>query len=78
MNRHECRISYQVLQAAINEDAEAIQKVIEHYEGYIKTISTSVMVDEFGNDQYVTDTYLIEVLKLHLVTAILKFDLNKE
>ena len=78
MNRNESRISFSVLQAAVNGEAEAIQQVIEHYEGYIKTISTSVMIDEFGNDQYVTDTYLIEVLKLHLVTAILKFDLNKE
>jgi len=78
MIKHECHISYQVLQAATKGDAEAIQKVINHYEGYIKTISTSVMIDEFGNDQYVTDTYLIEILKLHLVTAILKFDVNKE
>lgn len=77
MKGNKRHVPYPVIEAAISGDAEALQMVVDHYDGYIKKISTVKMVDGMGNEQNVADMHLCEVLKVHLITAILKFDMRK-
>lgn len=77
MRLSENRVAYPVIEAAIKGDAEAIQLVIDHYDRYIKKLSVRKMVDEWGNERQVTDTHLCEILKVHLITAILKFNMRR-
>lgn len=77
MRLSENRVAYSVIEAAIKGDAEAIQLVIDHYDRYIKKLSVRKMVDEWGNERQVTDTHLCEILKVHLITAILKFNMRR-
>lgn len=71
------QVPYHVIEAASLGNAEAIQEILDHYDSYIRKLSASKMIDEWDAEKQVTDTYLYEILRVHLVTAILKFDVNK-
>lgn len=71
------QVSYHVIEAASLGNAEAIQEILDHYDGYIRKLSARKMIDEWDAEKQVTDTYLYGILRVHLITAILKFDVNK-
>lgn len=77
MGLPEKRVSYHVIEAASLGNAEAIQEILNHYDGYIRKLSVGKMIDEWDTEKQAMDTYLYEILRVHLITAILKFDVNK-
>lgn len=70
-------VSYSIIVAAVSGNVEAINEVLDHYSGYIKKISTSDIKDEDGHRRRIVDAYLSGILEIHLITAILKFDISR-
>lgn len=70
-------ISYSIIEAAVSGDVEAINEVLNHYSIYIRKISTSDIKDEDGYRRRIVDIYLSGILEIHLITAILKFDMSR-
>ena len=69
-------IPYPVIEAAVNGDGDAIQKVIRHYSGYIAALCKRVGRDEHGNYGYYVDEELRRRVEDKLFQAILNFDLT--
>ncbi|WP_459213499.1 helix-turn-helix domain-containing protein [Paenilisteria weihenstephanensis] len=60
--------------AASQGDVEAIQLVLSHFTGYIITLSTRLLFDEFGNPHVCVDEDLRRRLEAKLVSKLLLFD----
>ena len=67
-------LPFHIIKAASEGDAEAIQAVLKHYEGYIARLSTRKMYDEFGQIHYCVDETLRRRLETKLIAKTL--DLN--
>ncbi len=65
--------SIHIIRAASNGDIEAINAVLKHYEGYIATLSTRKLYDEYGQVHYCVDETLRRRLETKLITKILDF-----
>ena len=68
-------IPFPVIVAASKGDVEAINQVLKHYEGYIISLSTRTLYDEFGNPHICVDENIRRRLQTKLIAAILKFEL---
>lgn len=66
-------LSFPVIYAASQGDAEAISKVLEHYEGYIITLSTRTLYDENGHPHICIDEGIRRRLQTKLIAAVLNF-----
>jgi hypothetical protein len=67
-------LSFPIIKAASEGDAEAIRLVLKHYEGYIAALSTRRMYDEYGQVHYCVDETLRRRLETKLITKTLSFD----
>ncbi|MBC6314034.1 helix-turn-helix domain-containing protein [Listeria grandensis] len=67
-------IPYPVIVAASQGDVEAIQLVLSHFTGYIITLSTRLLFDEFGNSHVCVDEDLRRRIEAKLVSKLLLFD----
>lgn len=67
-------LPYEVIQRATQGDSEAMQAILIHYEGYIRSLSTRIMVDDYGTKYSFIDTELQERLKTKLITKTLEFN----
>lgn len=65
---------YDMIMAASEGDIGAINQVLKHYEGYITSLSTRKMYDEWGQVHYVVDETLSRRLETKLITKILDFE----
>ncbi len=68
-------LPFYVIKAATEGDIWAIHKVLNHYEGYITSLSVRKMKDEFGNIHYCVDETLFQRLQTKLLMTILNFKL---
>ena len=68
-------LPFSIIQAASSGDVEAINVALKHYEGYIISLSTRTLYDEFGNPHLCVDENIRRRLQTKLITAILKFEL---
>lgn len=68
-------VPFPVIVAASKGDAEAVNQVLQHYEGYIISLSTRTLYDEFGNPHICVDENIRRRLQTKLIAAILKFEL---
>ena len=66
-------LPFHIIKAASEGDAEAIQAVLKHYEGYIAKLSTRKMYDEFGQAHYCVDETLRRRLETKLIAKTLAF-----
>ena len=66
-------LPFHIIKAASEGDVEAINTVLKHYEGYIASLSTRIMFDEFGQVHYCVDETLRRRLETKLITKILAF-----
>ena len=64
-------LPYHIIELAVYGDVEAINMVLKHYEGYIATLATRRLYDEFGNPQYCVDETLRRRLETKLITKVL-------
>ena len=72
-NEKDKLLPFQVIEAASNGDADAINQVLQHYESYIITLSTRTLYDEFGNPHVCVDEGIRRRLQTKLITAIVSF-----
>lgn len=66
-------LPFHIIKAASEGDAEAIQAVLKHYEGYIAKLSTRKMYDELGQPHYCVDETLRRWLETKLIAKTLTF-----
>lgn len=69
------RVVFSAIVAASQSDVEAVNQVFQHYEGYIISLSTRTLYDEFGNPHICVDENIRRRLQTKLIAAILKFEL---
>ena len=74
-NQREKLLPFSVIEAASNGDADAINQVLQHYEGYITTLSTRTLYDEYGNPHICVDEGIRRRLQTKLITAIISFQI---
>lgn len=67
-------LPFHIIQAASEGDVEAINVVLKHYEGYITSLSTRMLFDEYGQAYFCVDETLRRRLETKLITKILDFD----
>ena len=68
-------LPFPVIEAASNGDADAMNQVLQHYEGFITTLSTRTLYDEFGNPHICVDEGIRRRLQTKLITAIISFQI---
>lgn len=68
-------LPFHIIKAASEGDIEAIHAVLRHYEGYIASLSTRRLYDEYGQLHYCVDETLRRRLETKLITRILDFEI---
>jgi len=63
-----------VIEAARVGDVEAVERVLQHYEGYINKLCTRTLYDEYGYPHVCLDEFMKHRLELKLIHAIVAFD----
>ena len=70
-------LPFEVIKAATNGDIEAMDKILKHFESYIRKLSTRQLYDACGNQRWCVDEELRLLLETTLVAKILKFDVKR-
>ena len=63
-----------VIEAARVGDVEAVERVLQYYEGYINKLCTRTLYDEYGYPHVCLDEFMKHRLELKLIHAIVAFD----
>jgi hypothetical protein len=74
--RQNALIPYPVIAAAVRGDPEAVNRVLDHYSGYIAALSTRGGYDRNGGPRLAVDEEIRRRIETKLIVAILRFDLN--
>ena len=69
-------LPFHIIKAASEGDVEAINTVLNLDIGYIASLSTRIMFDEFGQVHYCVDETLRRRLETKLITKILDFKIR--
>jgi len=67
-------LPFTVIEAAASGDVDAINKVLNHYEGYIIMLSTRRVYDEQGIVHIFVDNEFRRILETKLIVKIQQFD----
>ena len=59
-----------VIEAARAGDAEAVERVLRYYEGYINKLCTRTLYDEYGQPHACVDEYMMRRLEIKLISSI--------
>ncbi|MCB7512430.1 helix-turn-helix domain-containing protein [bacterium 210917-SL.2.15] len=75
--KHECPevalVPYPIIVAATKGDPEAMKAVVQHFSGYIASLSMRKLYDERGNAYYGVDEDIRERLQAKLMRTVLRF-----
>ena len=71
-----CRVLFSTIQAAIKGDTEAINKVLNYYEGYISKLSTKRYYDKSERKYECVDEDIRRQLQIKLIMQISHFKLE--
>ena len=66
-------VPYPIILAATKGDPEAMKVVVQHFSGYIASLSMRKLYDERGNAYYGVDEDIRERLQAKLMRTVLKF-----
>ena len=66
-------VPYPIIVAATKGDPEAMQVVVQHFSGYIASLSMRKLYDERGNAYYGVDEDIRERLQAKLMRTVLRF-----
>ena len=66
-------LPFHIIKAASEGDVEAINTVVDHYEGYIIRLSIRKMYDEYGQVHYCINETLRRRLETKLITKVFNF-----
>lgn len=69
-------IPFSIIEAANNGDTIAIHYILKHYEGYIVTLATKLLTDEYSNGYFFVDKEMQEQLITALLQMILDFEIQ--
>lgn len=70
-------LSFNTILEATKGDPLAMEKVIEHFKGYMITLSTRKLEDGYGNTYSYVDESIYRRLELKLITAVVtKFKID--
>ena len=70
-------LPFRVIEAAASGDVDAINKVLKHYDGYIKALSTKRLFDESGRPYFFIDEETRRTLETKLIVRIMQFDVTR-
>ncbi len=70
---HNHLLPYETIRAATEGDADAVDTVLRHYEGYITRLSMRPLFDENGNAYLCVDEAMRRRLEIKLIAGILSF-----
>lgn len=59
-----------VIEAARAGDAEAVERVLRYYEGYINKLCTRMLYDEYCQPHVCVDEYMKRRLEIKLISSI--------
>ncbi len=72
-------LSFNTILEATKGEPLAMEKVIEHFKGYMITLSTRKLEDEYGNTYSYVDESIYRRLELKLITAVVtKFKIDTD
>ena len=74
--KHREMPEFEIIQAAIEGDAEAINQILSYFQSYINSECKRKYEDEFERIHYVTDEYMKRRLETKLITKILDFEIR--
>ena len=63
-------LSLTVIRSACAGDAEAIERVLRYYGGYINKLCTSILYDKHGQPHVCIDEYMKRHLEIKLISSI--------
>lgn len=66
-------VPYPIILAATKGDPEAMKLVVQHFSGYIASLSMRKLYDERGNAYYGVDGDIRERLQAKLMRTVLRF-----
>ena len=66
-------VPYPIILAATKGDPEAMKVVVQHFSGYIASLSMRKLYDERGNAYYGVDEDIRERLQAKLMRTVLRF-----
>ncbi|MCB6284849.1 helix-turn-helix domain-containing protein [[Clostridium] scindens] len=66
-------VPYPIIVAATKGDPEAMKVVVQHFSGYIASLSMRKLYDERGNAYYGVDEDIRERLQAKLMSTVLRF-----
>ncbi|MCO7122455.1 helix-turn-helix domain-containing protein [Ihubacter massiliensis] len=66
-------VPYPIIVAATKGDPEAMKAVVQHFSGYIASLSMRKLYDERGNAYYGVDEDIRERLQAKLMRTVLRF-----
>lgn len=66
-------VPYPIILAATKGDPEAMKLVVQHFSGYIASLSMRKLYDERGNAYYGVDEDIRERLQAKLMKTVLRF-----
>ena len=69
-------LPFDVIQSASQEDVEAINKILKHYQGYMVALATRRLYDEQGEVVFVLDKELYRELEAKLTAKMFVFVLT--
>lgn len=69
-------LPYPVITAAVQGDPDAVNRVLDHYSGYIAALSMRRGCNQNGNPCFAVDEEIRRRIETKLIVAILSFDLN--
>ena len=68
-------VPYPVIDAAVQGDADAVSRIVDHYSGYIAAYALRTSRDQYGFPCVRVDEDLRRRLETKLILGILKFNL---
>jgi hypothetical protein len=70
-------LPFRIIKAAARGKVNAINKVLEYYQGFIITLSKRKYYDEDGNTHYFIDEEIRRTLETQLIVRILQFNVTR-
>ena len=64
-------IPVSTIQKAVSGDEDALTTILACYQGYIRTLATRTVVDEYGNEYLCVDEYMRLRLETKLIWSIM-------
>lgn len=70
-------VPYEVIEAAVSQEVEAMNYIIRHFEAYLNQLSQKTLFDERKNAYTYIDPEIKRRLELKLMMAILGFEIRE-